>query len=91
VRYANTYPDTNANTDPDTNANTDPDTNANTDPDTNANADSNPNSHTDTHPNPGLPTVDSGRRLCHRDEGDQPRCLLSVQGRRLVLVELRCV
>jgi hypothetical protein len=82
------------NTDTNTNTNTDSDAHsdsyAHTYPNSYTDSDTYPNSHTDSHPDSDqqLPAVGAGQSLCTRCKSHEPWWLLSVQGSRMVLVDL---
>jgi hypothetical protein len=76
----------------DSDSHTYPDTDSypHTDSDTHADSDTHTDSHTDTDTDSSeqLPAVGAGQSLCTRCKGHEPWRLLSVQGSRLVLVDV---
>jgi hypothetical protein len=70
----------------DTYAHSNPDTH--TDTDTDSDSYTNADSHTDTDSSEQLPAVGAGQSLCTRCKGHEPWRLLSVQGSRMVLVDV---
>jgi hypothetical protein len=86
VRYhtdSDAYPNTHSNTYPDSHTNA----YSNTYSHTNANADTYPHSDSARQ----LPSVGTGNNVCDRRESHEPWRLLSVHGRRMVLIDLDCL